>query len=880
MTSKTFSESRSIPMGTGSFQALVPSRVQKSTLLSGSIFDNSKIVTIIAEYLPVPDLCNLAQVSKICKNAVYAPYLWQQRLENVNVHAGTSSSTNKNSDPLTIFDGFKYNPSDTRSSCLKLYRALGVFYYDLVNNPETSHVFSHAFTDPVDQAKLLGQLKRFSTIDPIQDGYDENISRLNSTIDLFENAALSEFEKGIDESHDADIDSTKLEAVVEHIKKYANVLVTLNGGDSCVQLFIQKHPLIMDQPKIPPLDFLDDSLKLKSQEFQGYLQNICNILNRDSKTIDMIFSNTIAVMTPLFERVLEENIMETVSTIIDSLLHKSKFAFLAAVPEIYSYILVFEDQLEPGINSGDNFKKMVSTSIDDFYSLYIDNYLEKELERFTEYAESEVSKWSREIQDTEEATESFLWSNVTKEKDKTDFLTSFKKVLLMPVSVISSSSGNGNNNNNNNASSTYKSENISTTSLPGTVPPSFSSKLTSAPPSRQSMTSSPVPFRTTQTTPIPPSSELDAMVAVMNSKLESIKTLFSLELAVNIIREGKESIERMGRFVNMGGEGTHAKSQCEAIFIELIHTLGERHVKGGFSKAIQTLNLYDPKQHRKTVTGTEANGEELAAVEPLAIFAELVNIGDLIQQMVHVFFEEELGLRRYVDRNDFLSPSLKAKKKFEQMLDDCVANGLSRGIDVLIDQIDFLFVTVQLGSDYNPIVGLPQNNGFGGGMFGGLGMSGDLGPTTAAQKVVTLLSSHMTLLVGSTEKSVLDVFQQEVGLRFFGSVCKHIKRQVISTDGAINLISDLNYYYSFILGLKQKELVPYFAALKEVGQLFLIDGGDSKALGATLSDMVRFRGVFKPEELLEFVECRKDWTLVRRDVEKVMYGFGIDCVMM
>ncbi len=47
------------------------------------------------------------------------------------------------------------------------------------------------------------------------------------------------------------------------------------------------------------------------------------------------------------------------------------------------------------------------------------------------------------------------------------------------------------------------------------------------------------------------------------------------------------------------------------------------------------------------------------------------------------------------------------------------------------------------------------------------------------------------MLVGSTEKTMLDVFNGEVGLRLFTAVCKHLKRQRISTDGAIKLIADM-----------------------------------------------------------------------------------------
>ena len=69
----------------------------------------------------------------------------------------------------------------------------------------------------------------------------------------------------------------------------------------------------------------------------------------------------------------------------------------------------------------------------------------------------------------------------------------------------------------------------------------------------------------------------------------------------------------------------------------------------------------------------EQDERDSSGVEPLVTFLELVNVGDLILQMVDVFYEQELIATRLTDRNDFLDPAVKEKKKFEQMLDERVA---------------------------------------------------------------------------------------------------------------------------------------------------------------------------------------------------------------
>lgn len=214
-----------------------------------------------------------------------------------------------------------------------------------------------------------------------------------------------------------------------------------------------------------------------------------------------------------------------------------------------------------------------------------------------------------------------------------------------------------------------------------------------------------------------------------------------------------------------------------------------------------------------------------------------MNVGDLIQQMVDVFYEQELVALKLTDKNDFLNPAAKEKKRFEKMLDEMVAAGLDRGIDVLMNEVDWLFATTQQSTDFNPgIMTVPGTTGASGGV-GGAGSSGDgakarpfsmsfvntfkvggassaaalvekeeqekanrmsmpfpaprdfdTAPTKTADRIVKTVASHTALLNGLADKNVLDVFNHEVGLRLFSSLCKHIKRQRISIDGAVKLI--------------------------------------------------------------------------------------------
>jgi recyclin-1 len=84
----------------------------------------------------------------------------------------------------------------------------------------------------------------------------------------------------------------------------------------------------------------------------------------------------------------------------------------------------------------------------------------------------------------------------------------------------------------------------------------------------------------------------------------------------------------------------------------------------------------------------------------------------------------------------------------------------------------------------------------------------------------------------------------------------------------------MNHYFSFIQTLKNKDLLQYFIALRELAQIYLIGPDHAKDLAAIIADNDRFLGIFRAEEVYEFAERRADWYQVKSRVEKAMYGIG------
>jgi recyclin-1 len=643
---------------------------------------------------------------------------------------------------LKVFSRVKSIRGFARQEYSKIHGALAPFYFDLVRSrSHTDPILFRVYKDPEQQAQMLAQLKRFAQSDFAQ-GWNEREEKLDSMIGIFENAALREFEQGIQTQ---DIDG--------RMRRYAYVLVILNGGAAAIDSFIQNNPFMTRRESLGnPLDCIRHAMPgdVTLHPSLEFFRQLATMLNEQASIIDRVFPPTIDVLKPFVERVAEDVISEYINALFDEVHERSIEAFLKAVSGVFEQALRFAITVKPSKASKPTFSEDLKQYVTHCFEPHIDLYLQEEVDYFKRKTESEVDAWEKQLTAEEASKESFLMSNVNRQADKRDFLTSFKKVIMMPVNVVA----------------TIPSYTPFANPKPSTpTPTSNKDGLTPTP-----RANTPVPTeRSSSPQTEVPTTELTAKAALMNSRLEGIKSLFSIEVALNLVHTAKASLERVALFVKFGGQpGEEAREQCELIFVILLQILGTRHIKPGFDKAVLHLSEYNPR---------EIIEHNMGGVEPLVTFLELVNVGDLIQQMIDVFYAQELVSPKLSDRDDFLSPAVKEKKRFEQMLDERVAAGLNKGIDVLMDEVEYICATSQLSTDFNP----------GGGKAGGNQVV-DLSPTETATRVVDLVSSHVGMLTGSTDKNVLDVFNQEVGVRLFTGLCKHIKRQRISVDGAIKLI--------------------------------------------------------------------------------------------
>ena len=598
---------------------------------------------------------------------------------------------------------------------------------------------------------MLANLSRFSDNDTSQ-GWRQRVNTFTALTEAFENAVFREFEQGLDGGD-----------YQGRLHKYAHVLVSLNGGQKAVELFISRNPLITSKVKlVSPLSALTQQVAggILVEQSVKFFSDLSAAFNEQVTIIDQVFPASVNAIVPFLKRVGKEVISEHLTILFDEAHRKNIELYLKAVSATYEQSLNFAASLRPGRDSGDDFYETADEIIADAFEPHIDLYLNEELVFFKTTSDAEVSGWERQLSEQDASMQSMYMSNVNRQADKRDFLTSFKKAVMMPVSVLPTFP----------MSSPFGGKTATANALVNGETLDTSQSTTSQPSTRPSTPGiMNINNRTSTPIPEPPTSELAAKAAIMNSRLEGIRSLFSIEVALNLVHAAKSSIERATVFVKAGSHfGRDARHQCELVFVLLLQTLGTRHIKAGFDQAVDHLSNYKPRE------SSEHGG---SGVTPLVTFLELVNVGDLIQQMLEVFYEQELIATNLTDRNDFMDPAVKEKKRFEQVLDERVAAGLNKGIEVLMAEVEYVCATTQKPEDFNPSTTSSSGSDI-----------MDIGPSQAAKHVVEVVSSHTKMLVGSTDKTMLDVFNQEVGLRLFTVLCKHLKRQRISIDGAIVLI--------------------------------------------------------------------------------------------
>ena len=832
-----------------------------------------EIVTNIASYLSTVDYLSFQQVNK----RVYAiingkndSKYWSLKLTRMGlqqVHSNeeeeiTLLDENDDQNSLRIFEIYKsFTAQNSKNIFVKFYRCYNSYARKLYNNNLANFFPTSYSNDPLKQTRILNFIKKynFSNKNDIET-FTRIETNFNILREIFINSVLKESE--------LNYQSNNLAAVARFMK----ILLISNEESNAIEFFKSKADLPPSLTVLPSNDELfwaeqpreEDSggstVIFNSKNLDTFLNQLRDFLNEKIKLADILFKDEFPVILQFIESFIQDILLDILNNILLSYSEflkengKDSKANYECVPELYfTFIKKFDTELNDSVNAGANFRKVVRDLLNLYLEPFVVNYMNQTTRVFESLINSQLANYDTQVQDKQREQNAKIYNTL---KDQTDASSASNNELPNDLSII-----------------TETSKTVpEADSKPSTIHQSVhSTDISNDKLDFLSSFTKIFKFSNNENQRLKQQLQLAYNLNLISNNLQNIKSLISLDLCYKILQETSEKTDQIYKFHTIESLLPLIKLRCQEIFKILITQLNKNHVKPAFEKAILLLQKYNPNEIEQIEIKFNSLSPANTQVEPLVQFTELINIGDIILQMISIFYKNELIPKKIIDKNkDFLNDVIQLKKNFETSIDDFVAEGLNIGINKLMDEISFVFKTLQLPDDYNPPP--PSRNS----------PIRDIKPTKCAIRVVELLSNHCFLLTGATDKGTIDVYQQEIGERFFNEIVKHLKKCFISTEGAIWLICDLNYFYDFIANkLKQKNVVPYFVGLKSIGQLYIISGKDSKELGKLISDLGKFNGIFTQEEIYEFVQRRSDWVRVRKDVEKVMYGLGIrDCCIM
>ncbi|KAL9559542.1 hypothetical protein MBANPS3_000368 [Mucor bainieri] len=766
----------------------------------------------IFQYLPVPSLANVALASRRFKVLAYDDEIWDEKLrimlendtgalaamlDGDNSKGSLIDSENTiyiNSKPLnTLIPGMSTDPYSARARAKstgqskeyfkQLYTQLLPYYVDLRDgNKETTKVLRDFGNSPEECGKVINLLLGIGQCHIVDDWKQIN-EGVNALSQYFESASLHEFEVAYDVHNTIEM------------KSYANALIALNGGSTCMQTYVQKHPIFYDNPFRPEDNFVTTHDDLTP--FKKLMSLVIDELKQQSSLVIDVFPEKMDAFYMFADRVFEDVIAEFVAQLLGRAMAISTHLYLRTMSVVLTSTkkvvnVLTSDELPKSIEKDRGINLLFK-----LFLPFLDDYLYEE----STYAE-----------------------NITKQ----NYLAAFKKVLTLPVDLVSTAattiaspfqrastvSGTANK-----RASTMSTDSIAT---PQSTPPSTPKVST-----QMARSSSSSLMDQSPRSPTTYGKDVTGQLEFARQELDMLQNYLSLETSLQLIHINKESERRVQQFIDIGFPGrmkADLHHTYEQIFIQLLKTLGHTHIQPGFDSAASRLSSYKPN--------ADASNDD---VPPLTEFFELVHVADVIQQMIQLYYDEEIT--KNVDKLDFMNEVNKEKKSFERLLDDCVAQGMDRGIQVLLSQVEFILSHEQKKEDYNP----PSDS------------MPDLKPTKACRDTIQCLKTNTSMLVGAAEKGTMDLFFSEIGRRFF---------------------DDMNAYYDFILSLRQKTITPYFLALKSLANLYIIESAtDIKSL---IHDLERYHGLMRVEDLFEFAACRSDWPVIKRVVQKDM----TDCSIM
>ncbi|OBZ66423.1 F-box protein pof6 [Grifola frondosa] len=769
------------------------------------------------------------------------------------------------------------------------------------------------------QAHILHLLSLFlsSRVKPLHDWAPLGVA-LRAAIDRFEDRSLTAFDIADGKGDE--------QGMQEAAKASWEVWDGSGGTWELGRTWAEKLEIFYQQGKWEPLDNFTNGSDLDFDAMDAFMNEILSVLKQHGSQAVRVFPPEANVLLSFSDRLASEVVGEYISVVLTRAREVSNEAFLKATAATFKEAWRMVDIIIDIATQGSETAFPKTKAEDVVYYMFesnMDEYLDEEVEFVQQCFEITCRSWEPGLLQLSQAVPTtatreharFLGSH-NPAQVKRNVLASFTDVLLLPVTIVprtvgkavgaaitsgstaavqgvamlnpqrwGATSGLGHS-----GVGTFgrlslwgsNGKNGYTRDLDNTLFEIGDDELDEA---DKIMTEKDRESERTARSSVSSSGTLDSLSTVPTSAastristpapplLDNLDLLLSLDTALELIHADRESLKRAEIFSGYPGQyGHRVRDTIEEIFVVLLQALSDRHIRPGFQRATEQMKSYKPAEH-----------EETKSVAPLLQFFELVHIGDTMQSMMQVYFDKELA--PHIDRTDFLNTVVREKKRFEDVLDDCVAAGLNAATDALMNRcvrpeqcvviycrsfilkVEHIILKLTKPREYYP----SEDDAL------------ELGPTQGCREAIKCLQMHCQLLKGSTSKEVLEVFYQEVAFArwFYDSqyecriLQKHIKRQIISLNGGFQIIADLNAYYTFISSLRVASITSEFSCW---GMLFVVE--DARDLAQIVRDVTRYGGAYRPEDVYEFIQRRSDWKKIEKTVDKTMYNLSFKEIVL
>ncbi|KAG7661521.1 RCY1 [[Candida] subhashii] len=536
----------------------------------------------IARYLPIQDLLSFAQVSRNTNRAVSDPSLWVSMLKEMGVWNNakqiTKDQLRKNprmsylESPLSCLDYVYRSNKNAKYQMLKIHRCLYPYYKDLLVNKsyDQLRIFKD-FQTPEEQAQLLTNLLIYNRIDYIESTRNTARDKINELIEIFENALLRELEIHFD-----------LEDY-EKTRQFVMILVSLQNQQTLIDFFLQRSIFDNEEREIFNLEKFeadkyynkveqDDDQEeqkkpvytLNQEAFESLIQSIAEILNEQSKIIDLIFPQSIPMMYKVCEELISNQLSELIMMLIDS--SKQHNLYLTFVPFIYEKLTVgLIEKLTKSENLGDSYHQLVIELLNMSFESFAAEYMREEVSSYQILSKDKILDWKLTISKREQETTQKILEKV-KVESKNDFLTSFKNVFTMASNKEDES----------NSQEKY--------------------------------------------------SEIQAKAKILSENIKTLDKIFSPELVVETLNDAKISLHRLLKLreFTISSLRNDIFQSIQDIFIDAMEIIGVEHLRPGFEKALTYLQTYNPNSSTYTETHNESFAEPLVLFFDLINMADII----------------------------------------------------------------------------------------------------------------------------------------------------------------------------------------------------------------------------------------------------------------